>query len=71
MGLLERIVSVMLQNIVHGICNIKDIIAPLTWLGVVSVTVVGIDCPSCAFQIGTFKIYEVGVSALEKLCQGV
>lgn len=36
LGLLERIVSVMLQSAVHGICNIKDIITALTWLGVIS-----------------------------------
>lgn len=71
MGLLERIVSVMLQNVVRGICNIKRIITALTWLGVNSGTMVSINFPSCVFQISTFKIYHVSLLALEKSCQGV
>lgn len=32
---------------------------------------VSINSPSCAFHVSTFKIFQVSVSALEKLCQGV
>lgn len=52
----------------------KDIITALIWLGVISGTVVlalSIKSCSCAFQISTFKIYQVGASELEELCQGV